>query len=422
MTTVRPKLWRSFLLDEIVSLLFLSEIMGNVILLISELLSSVKSVFFRSRSAVSVDRFSSSSSHLVSSSDENVSASELSNSIFSDLDVKVQLKKIVEKVEALERLLLENKKEKCNVGVQTTEAVPVQKSLSYAEATKVNIPVTEAKLQTSVDSSASTRSLGELVLQKSKKNTNKESDDVKPCIVNDVRSSQRTHEVTSGPEVPRVLIVADSTAKHIDCARLGHGYGFKAAARKAYKINECLQVVERSRETLKPDPDCVVIHVGINDIKSQSENPMECGVKLAAMAKKVQSMYPKAKVVVSHPTPVRDPKLEGKRRILEATTRLHLSGENINCVSYKMETATQRLISGDDIHPTAAGSSVMAGTLGRRLRGLLWEIPKRRPQRPRPRPRKQFYAQHAAFNQRAHFNRNYSYDPWIIPGGLIQNY
>jgi len=209
--------------------------------------------------------------------------------------------------------------------------------------------------------------------------------------------------------LPRVLVLHDSTEKGVDFHRLGLSYGLMLGARMVYKTEECEKVVERCKEDFSPDPDCVVLHFGINNLKAA--DPDKCSSAMAGCVKKVRSVYPRAKIVVSQPTPVRYYKLDTKRELFCAMTKAELVGEkDVSFLSNNLPTS-YKMLSGDDIHPTAAGASVLAGKLGRHLHHLFWERPRRRqPFHPLPfRPAGSFGFQHP---RRFNFpNRNY----WAFP-------
>jgi lysophospholipase L1-like esterase len=287
-----------------------------------------------------------------------------------------------------------------DVAVQTTDSTTLTTPLkTYAEAVGKFVHPQEPTCEKE-------KSTEDLKAQK-ELHQKKKFRNISPEESNDVRTKNAS---TSG-DVPKVLLLGDSTTKHLDADRLGKSYGFYCKSRKTYKIKDISSVLEKSKQELSSAPDCIVLHVGINDVKV---DPVNAAKQLAVAVKKAKAIYDgKTKVVVSHPTPVREINLERKREVFVAQSKQQLQGEDITFVSHNMAFVRRRgLLEHDNIHPTVSGTSFMAGSLGRHLRGLLWERQKRRPQRPRPR----------VFSHFRQYEMRYNYNPWMYPNRLVEDY
>ena len=169
--------------------------------------------------------------------------------------------------------------------------------------------------------------------------------------------------------------------KKVDGGRLGQSYGLQVAHRKSYKIEDCPKAVEEAMNTLTPEPDCIVLHVGVNDLKGKE--PEECSTAMKKCVLQAKSHFPFAKIVVSQVAPVRNKTLDIKRELFNAMLKSKLVEEkNISYVNYSnIQASNKRHLQADEIHPTAKGASILAGTLGRHLHHLFWEKPRRKPHR-----------------------------------------
>jgi lysophospholipase L1-like esterase len=191
---------------------------------------------------------------------------------------------------------------------------------------------------------------------------------------NDVR---RSIPENSDEGIPRVLVIHDSTFNNIDPQRLGQSFDLKIATNKASTIDRIANVAKEASQKLDPAPDSVVIHVGLNDIKTKEAD--ECGRQLAQATQEVRNVFPNSSIVCSHTLPTRDEKLDTKRVLFNAHVYSELSkcqAKNISYISHENLSLNRHL--KDDFHPNAYGSASIAKNLGRHLRGMFWQRPKRR--------------------------------------------
>jgi len=184
-------------------------------------------------------------------------------------------------------------------------------------------------------------------------------------------------------QLPNVLLLHDSVLQKVDSRRLGGSYGFNAASRPVYTIGDVDRVLVETRDTLNPAPDCVVLHVGLNDLKGKDASV--CGKQLAEKVRRTKATFPKAHVVVSHAAPVSNNTLDTRRDQFNVTVRAELIDEqNVTLLHHNNLSKSHRYICHDEIHPTAAGASVLAGNVGRHIHRLFWQQPRRRQQRKSP--------------------------------------
>jgi hypothetical protein len=130
-------------------------------------------------------------------------------------------------------------------------------------------------------------------------------------------------------------------------------------------------------------PDAVVLHVGINDIKGK--DPTACGRRVAGLARRVVSRFPKSHVFVSQAVPVRNVTMDSRREILNATVRAEtMDLPSISLINHHFPTDS-RFLSADGIHPTRRGAAAVSRKLGHHLEDYFWQKPRSRQlQSPRP--------------------------------------
>lgn len=206
-----------------------------------------------------------------------------------------------------------------------------------------------------------------------KKNIKKKNVTFKSRLYHDVKASSKS--VTS----PRVLLLHDSVMKKINGKRLGLSCGLQVAARKVCTIDQCTEAIKKAKDDLMPEPDCIAIHVGLNDIKTKE--PTTSSADLEKCVKNIKTEFPRAKVVVSQIAPVSNDKLNVNRELLNAHVKARLLPEKgISYINHdNLRAADHKYVSQDEVHPTSRGTSVLARNLGQHLHRLFWERPRRRP-------------------------------------------
>jgi hypothetical protein len=176
---------------------------------------------------------------------------------------------------------------------------------------------------------------------------------------------------------PRVLFLHDSILNKMDFALLGKKFGFVSARSTVYHIDDYDNAVF---DHLSQPPDAVVLHVGVNDVKGK--DGVECGKRLARLARRVASRFPSSRVFVSQAAPVRNPTLDARREVLNATVRAELADvSSISFIKHAFPT-DRRHIAPDGIHPTYRSSSFIARDIGHVLQDYFWQKQRRSRSRP----------------------------------------
>jgi hypothetical protein len=190
----------------------------------------------------------------------------------------------------------------------------------------------------------------------------------------DVRDGRHSDVKEPEEAAPRVLVFHDSVLKGVEWDRLDLAYGLHSKAQKVYRAADISEALKLHKNT-EQQPDCVLIHVGVNDINRVSDIKASSDI-MAKAIKEVRGAM-KTKVVVSLPAPVLPARLDAKREIYTALLKAELLGEK-DVVTVHHNNLPRGKLQTDGIHPTRAGTSVLAATLGRFLHRLFWEKPRRR--------------------------------------------
>ena len=80
------------------------------------------------------------------------------------------------------------------------------------------------------------------------------------------------------------MFVHDSVMKYVDGNRLGHSYGFDTVSCRVHRTEEIQPVLDAVLNDM-PATDAIVIHCGVNDIKSS--DPQTGSKKLPNCTKNV---------------------------------------------------------------------------------------------------------------------------------------
>jgi hypothetical protein len=170
-------------------------------------------------------------------------------------------------------------------------------------------------------------------------------------------------------EVPRVGVLCDSILKGVSFVRLGRSYGFQA---KTVNARDTSQVSKAADEMLRDGSiEALVVHTGINNLRDPDSDARKLGSKLAQTVREVAAKHTKLRVIVSQVAPVRDRRMDQRRKLFNASLAAELKNtSNVYMLQHQFYT---KHLHADGIHPRQSGSSIIAASLGRLLHGLLWE-------------------------------------------------
>ena len=254
---------------------------------------------------------------------------------------------------------------------------------SFADALKNGVSKSQQAANHSVKKTNNDRTANPIGMDK-KSNGNKSSDSEKKTGSSPSSPSDRKTEVSknraSKNDLPKTVIVHDSVLSGIETDRLGLSYGLEVKASRAYRVEEMEKVLD-STPPNEPQPEAILIHCGINNLKEKDATTT--AKSMLATVQNIQKKHPNSKIVLSKIAPTRDPKLEVKRNLFNAQITAELfESKSITTVSHE-NLMTNKNYMHDTIHPNRRGTSVLAGNIGRALRDLFWQRP-RRPKRPYP--------------------------------------
>jgi len=212
--------------------------------------------------------------------------------------------------------------------------------------------------------------------EKTKKNANDviRQNDVGSNVTSGLLESKQEVRHAEENDLPRVAILADSVLKGVQPKRLGRGYGVAVSVRSAYSSDEIPEKLQAAVEESSKPLEGIVIHCGVNDIKKKDAK--SASTSFVNMIRMVRKKVPNAKIVVSKIAPVKNAELSMKRELFNATVASDLYGmENVSFVTHS--NLNPWYLKQDGIHPNMRGNGVLAGNLGRHLRGLFWVLPKK---------------------------------------------
>ena len=174
--------------------------------------------------------------------------------------------------------------------------------------------------------------------------------------------------------LPKIEALHDSTLNKIDFKRLGKSYDFEIQSCRSSTIKEASEQLFYIKEEKEIDPDAILIHCGINDIKTASTaETIEKAKDLEGTIIQAKELFPYTKILVSEIAPVRGYNLERKRRIFNRYLQDHTKDKkDIRILTMESLNPTRRAMK-DSIHVTDKGANIMAGIMGRQLRRSLWE-------------------------------------------------
>ena len=175
-------------------------------------------------------------------------------------------------------------------------------------------------------------------------------------------------------DLPRTVIVHDSVMSGIEEDRLGLSYGIEIKSSRAYRIEQIEKALD-SATANEPQPEAILIHCGINNL--QEKDATTAAKSMLASVQNIKKKHPRSKIVLSKIAPTRDPNLEVKRNLFNALITAELFDSKLITTVSHDNLITNKNYMGDTIHPNRRGTSVLAGNIGRALRDLFWQRPRR---------------------------------------------
>jgi hypothetical protein len=192
------------------------------------------------------------------------------------------------------------------------------------------------------------------------------NNDVKKVQNRDNYSHRHMQEYVK--DLPKILVMNDSVFNDVNARRLGVSYGFDASQRKAFTADDISRVFEEEEKKSDRPVEGVVIHTGVNNLKS--EDPEDVSKKLVSAVKCLAKKKPSMKIVLSSVAPTKVADLERKRRALHAYLSRELYDKhNVSIISHDH---LQQSCLYDNIHPNRRGSSFLAKDIGRHVSNLFW--------------------------------------------------
>ena len=179
--------------------------------------------------------------------------------------------------------------------------------------------------------------------------------------------------------LPHLKIMHDSVLADIDADRLGRSYGLRVSKQRAGNTNTCF-----SQQGQLDEADAILIHVGVNDLKTQSADTVGknfCkGIKTM-----LEHTNKKTQIIISKVAPTQNEDLFAKSEVLNAQIYADLHAEpRVSFVSHhQLQRKGQKHLK-DGIHPTLRGAGIIAGNIGRHAENLLWQRQKSRRNARRP--------------------------------------
>eukprot|EP00745_Piridium_sociabile_P014174 TRINITY_DN20892_c1_g1_i1.p2 TRINITY_DN20892_c1_g1~~TRINITY_DN20892_c1_g1_i1.p2 ORF type:complete len:198 (-),score=27.63 TRINITY_DN20892_c1_g1_i1:2039-2632(-) len=156
--------------------------------------------------------------------------------------------------------------------------------------------------------------------------------------------------------------------------RLGRSYNVKASKQRSHTLNETKQSLQDICSTPgKSQPEAVIIHSGINDLKTR--DPPEMCKSFVPFLKEIARKNPNVKFIVSKITAVKEKKTEVKRQLFNAILSSELY--DVANISFVDNSNIKAYHLRDNFHLTPKGTSLLAGNVGRHARDLLWETPRK---------------------------------------------
>ena len=192
----------------------------------------------------------------------------------------------------------------------------------------------------------------------------------KPQAQNLQKKEKEMSPETDDDDRPKVLCIHDSMLKRVDPQRLGKSYGLRVARAPAYYVDKVESTTKEQVEKLG-EPDAILIHTGINNLKS--EDPKQAAMKLVNAVKSIKSNTPKAKIVVSCVATCNYTNLDHKKAIFNAVVTSELfNQERIQVLQHR--NFQPHHLREDKIHPDHRGTAVLASNIGRVIHSLFYTV------------------------------------------------
>ena len=173
---------------------------------------------------------------------------------------------------------------------------------------------------------------------------------------------RNTEQRTTGP-TRKVALITDSIMKSANPGTLGRGYNCHVIHRRSWDTATGLKRQETLEELREFNPEAVCIHLGINDVRNgttRSDDNSEATVQLAKeFLNEVSALLPECKITISLPTLTRQYEMNGD--IIAFREKLREMAKAVNIPYDNNKNFRAHHLSGDGIHPTNPGASILLG-------------------------------------------------------------
>ena len=214
---------------------------------------------------------------------------------------------------------------------------------------------------------------------------------------------------------PSAWVLHDSTMRNIDIYSLGQSYCFLPTSLCVFRVENIVKSVLKAKDDLEQDPEVIVIHTGINNIKAYEAS--QVASTFTAAVKSLHTSFPNSRILISEVLPTKNHHLNIKVRLLNALMAEACETITSTTIIHHSFRATSRSMA-DDIHPSARGARILAGTLGRAVRRMLWSTPK---VHPRSRKRDRFGVSSTTY-QHQQLPGSPSFDSWYKADGSLVHF
>ena len=187
---------------------------------------------------------------------------------------------------------------------------------------------------------------------------------------NQSKVSEVSEEEENMGQLPEVWFVHDSILNGVDLERLGRSYDFESTNISTSKVEDIQQVLNKTKSDLERAPQAIVIHCGINNIRSSDANA--ASKTLISTVQKVEKQFPKSKILLSEITPVKNNHMELKRKLFNAQIATEFEHSKQTSIITHPNMNEQKIQMKDHLHPNKSGSSTLAGNIGRAVRSKVW--------------------------------------------------
>ena len=168
----------------------------------------------------------------------------------------------------------------------------------------------------------------------------------------------------------KVCIVHDSILNGIKPGKLGKGYGCVVEKKRAFTIAQ-VQASINDITSSDAKPEAVLIHVGVNDLKSTDGKT--AAKRYGQVITKFAKDNPSVKVIVSKVAPTRSADVNKQRHVFNTKITIDLvdsGAKNVYAINHEHLRPYDLY---DQFHPNQRGNVKLAVHIGRVLWGLFWQ-------------------------------------------------